>query len=92
MPKSGRFASLSFKEINDFGKGLQFRVNPFGLVPFINTGDRIGMKGKLPIREVIVGPAARQNLIAESVTTFLETKEYRNVKISLSSVPFRSAS
>lgn len=70
--------------------GLRFRNSPLGLVPYVNTGHRKGITGLLPIKEVIVGPSARQDLVGESVRTFLDHRGYSHVPVTLSTVPYRS--
>jgi hypothetical protein len=77
--------------LNDkFEGGLRFRVSALGLIPYVCTGDRKGIVGRLPIRELVVGPSARQELIAESVNSFMEHNGYPGVPITLSKVPYRS--
>lgn len=84
---------LSYDEINRYEGGLKFRVSPLGIIPYLRTGDHLAIKkhgGKLPLRELIVGPAPHQELVAQSVDTFLKQNGYANTKISLSTVPYRS--
>ncbi len=73
--------------------GLRFRVSRIGIVPYLRTGDHLAirkMAGRLPLREVIVGPSSNQTLIAESIETFLLSNGYVNTVISFSKVPFRA--
>ncbi|WP_217358686.1 DUF2971 domain-containing protein [Ruegeria arenilitoris] len=81
---------LPYSAIKKFRSGLQFRPSNLGLIPYVCTGDHLGNTGQMPIKEVIVGPSAHKDLIAESITTFLEHMGYRDVPVSLSTVPFRS--
>lgn len=69
--------------------GLKFRVSRFGLIPYVCTGDREGLNGRLPISEVIVGPSTHQDLIALSTRTFLDHNEYKDTPVLLSNIPFR---
>lgn len=71
-------------------EGIDFRASPLGLIPYLNTGKRQGMKGKLPIRKVVVGPSPHQATILQSVRTFMDHKGYQNTPVLLSRVPFRS--
>lgn len=73
-----------------FDGGLQFRINKFGLIPYVCTGDRVGMKGILPIKEIIIGPCQNDELIGESVASFLKHRGYQDVDVTLSQVPYRS--
>ncbi|HEX3888215.1 MAG TPA: DUF2971 domain-containing protein [Phenylobacterium sp.] len=70
--------------------GLKFRASPFGLVPYINTGDYVA-SGRLPIREILIGPSPHQGLMAASVRTFIDSYGYTATKIELSEVPFRAS-
>lgn len=74
-----------------FSGGLKFRESPLGLIPYVCTGNMKGLTGLLPIREVIVGPSPRQELIGESIRIFLDHNGYSEVAVSMSSVPFRSS-
>lgn len=43
----------------------------------------------LPLKEVIVGPIANQKITKDSIKVYLEAKEYKDIKITSSSIPFR---
>lgn len=79
-----------YSDIGKFEGGLRYRPSPFGLIPYISTGERAGMTGLLPIHEVIVGPSQHQDLVAQSVDDFLRARKYEDVAITLSKVPYRS--
>ncbi len=84
---------LSYEHAKCFDGGLKFRVNPLGIIPYLRTGDNLAIKkngGRLPLREVIVGPAPHQELIAQSLETFLKHKGYKKTTVSLSRVPYRA--
>lgn len=88
-----------------FDEGLQFRSSEYGPVPYVNTAKiKPGIipwpvPGQpdtpitfgLPISRVIIGPSSRQQLIADSVSTYLQHKGYPQVSVELSSVPFRGS-
>lgn len=78
----------SYETADRFG-GVAFRPSLFGLVPYINTGKRQGLKGKFPIRKVIVGPSPHQDTILQSVRTFLSHNGYQETPVFPSRVPFR---
>lgn len=84
---------LSYEHLCQFDGGLRFRVSPLGIIPYLRTGDNLCIKkhgGRLPLREVVVGPAPHQTLIAQSVETFLRQKGYSDTVVSVSSVPYRT--
>lgn len=68
--------------------GLKFRPSALGLIPYVNTGGQ--MDGLLDISSVLIGPSARQDLVAQSVRTFLDYHGYDDVTVEQSVVPFRS--
>jgi hypothetical protein len=74
----------------DFEGGLRFRVSPFGIIPYVCTGNRKGLTGILSIKEVIVGPSPRQELLGASLRTLLNHRGYTQTVVSMSSVPYRS--
>ncbi|MBV9828478.1 MAG: hypothetical protein JO001_22850 [Alphaproteobacteria bacterium] len=74
----------------EYEGGLRFRVSAFGLIPYVCSGARKGFSGNLPIREIVIGPSPRQELIAESVGSFLEHKGYPSIPVTLSKVPYRA--
>ncbi|RWY88652.1 hypothetical protein EHI44_11420 [Rhizobium leguminosarum] len=79
---------LGYRDIANYG-GVEFRPSSFGLIPFLNTGRRAGIEGPLPIGEIIVGPSAHQELVFESVKTFMSIKGYPDVPVEVSKVPYR---
>lgn len=84
---------LSYQQVDCYVGGLRFRVSPLGIVPYLRTGDHLAVKkhgGRLPLREVIVGPARQQGLLAQSVETFLRQSGYANTPVSVSKVPYRA--
>jgi hypothetical protein len=84
---------LSYQRVDRYEGGLRFRVSPLGLIPYIRTGDHLEIKkngGQLPLREIIVGPGPHQELVAQSVETFLRQRGYDKTTVSLSKVPYRT--
>ena len=81
---------IPYNQVDKYEGGLKFRVSPLGLIPYVCTGSQKWMSGLLPILEVIVGPSPRQELIADSVRTFLDHNGYSATAVSTSRVPFRS--
>lgn len=84
---------LSYNQADRYEGGLRFRVSPLGIVPYLRTGDHIAVKkhgGLLPLREIIIGPAPHQDLIAQSVETFLRERGYADTTVTLSRVPYRA--
>ena len=84
---------LSYEQVGRYDGGLKFRVSPLGIIPYLRTGDNLAVKkngGRLPLREVVVGPAPHQGLIAKSVETFLRQSGYSDTTVSLSKVPYRT--
>lgn len=75
-------------QADDFG-GLRFRPSPLGLIPYVCTGEKL--TGPVSIGNVMVGPSPHQDLVAESVRTFLDHHGYQDVPIDLSNVPYRSS-
>lgn len=85
---------LSHKNADRYEGGLRFRVSPLGIIPYLRTGDHTAIKsdgGRLPLHEVIIGPAPHQELVAKSLETFLKHHGYSDTKISLSKVPYRTS-
>ncbi|MAM38351.1 MAG: hypothetical protein CL949_07575 [Erythrobacter sp.] len=83
---------LEYDEIDKYHGGLNFRAGPLGIVPYLRTGGNRGTRkngGRLPLREVMVGPSPHQEIIAQSVETFLEHKGYIDTTVSCSAVPYR---
>ncbi|WEK03899.1 MAG: hypothetical protein P0Y65_17150 [Candidatus Devosia phytovorans] len=84
---------LSHRQADLYDGGLRFRIGPTGIIPYLRTGDHNGSKkhgGRLPLKEVVVGPSPRQTLTAHSVETFLRYKGYSATKVTLSGVPYRA--
>jgi hypothetical protein len=84
---------LSYERADRYEGGLRFRVGSLGIIPFLRTGDHVAVKqnpGPLPLREIIVGPGPHQELIAQSVETFLKQRGYDKTSVSLSKVPYRT--
>lgn len=80
---------LSYESANRFG-GVEFRPSPLGLIPFVNTGKRSGLTGKLPLQRVIVGPSQHQASVLRSLRTFLDLKGYTETTVCPSQVPYRN--
>lgn len=75
------------EQADEFG-GLKFRPSPWGLVPYVCTGERL--RGPVDIDNVMIGPSPHQDLVAASVRTFLDHQGYTEVAVDLSRVPFRA--
>ncbi|WP_144948329.1 DUF2971 domain-containing protein [Pseudomonas oryzihabitans] len=84
---------LPYDKANRYEGGLRFRVSPLGIIPYLRTGDHKAIKkhgGLLPLLEIIIGPAPHQELIAQSVETFLIQHGYTDTVVNLSKVPYRT--
>lgn len=84
---------LSYEDADRYEGGLRFRASPLGIIPYLRTDDRFTVKkksGRLPLREVIVGPSPHHELIAQSVETFLRHSGYAETLVSVSQVPHRT--
>ena len=66
---------------------LNFRASRNRVVPYIHLGES---EEPLPIISVRVGPGDDQALTAQSLRTFLSSQGYKDVKVKLSDVPFRT--
>lgn len=62
-----------------------FRVVENRIVPYIE----MKFKDKVPLRSVTVGPGVDQELTKRSVEAFLRHKEYIDIEVNVSTVPFR---
>jgi hypothetical protein len=67
-------------------KEIKYRERAGLIVPFIELFSTLG--GKLPIKSIIVGPHAHQQLQEESTKMLAESK-YQDVKVRRSRIPFR---
>jgi Protein of unknown function (DUF2971) len=67
---------------------LKFRQGPLGLTPFLMVDVRTG-SGRLPLREVVVGPGPNSKLRVGAVEMLLEQLGYQGVDVRPSSIPFR---
>lgn len=66
---------------------LKFRVNSYGLIPYIDMKMKDG--AKLPLKSVIIGPSKEKRLIKAGIEMFLKSKGYDDVQIIDSTVPYR---
>lgn len=87
--------AVSSSHLKHFKK-IQHRVNNDRIIPFISTSDIYDEKfieligtDKLPITEVRIGPKNNQDITARSIKEYLRNKEYSNVKVVKSNVPYR---
>lgn len=84
---------LSYEDADRYDGGLRFRASPLGIIPYLRTGDRLAVKkkgGRLPLREVIVGPSPYHELIAQSIEIFLRQSGYAETLVIVSQVPYRA--
>jgi len=84
---------IPYDSATEYMGGLKFRVSPLGIVPYLRTGDHLAVKkhgGRLPLREIIVGPGPHQDLVAESIETFLRQNGYTRTTVTVSEVPYRT--
>lgn len=85
--------AIPYSYADKYDGSLKFRATALGLVPYLCTGDLIADRkaGRrlLPLEEVMIGPHPRQELIGESVQTFLKHHGY-SVPVALSKVPYRA--
>ena len=77
------------------------RPAPFGLVPYVkltsldgHNGDPYGERfaiepGRLPIREIRIGPSPHSAVAASSLKQLLGLHGFHEVEVTLSKVPFR---
>jgi len=64
--------------------GLNFRVGSLGLIPFVELG-----YDKSAVTEVVVGPGEHQELRKEAVSRLLKLNGFNEIKVRVSSAPFR---
>lgn len=76
----------------------RFRVTDGLIIPYCTTKDlrrnwlnSITNDGdlKLPVKEIIIGPNDKSALIKNGVTEYLESMEYDDVDVRISTIPFR---
>lgn len=64
---------------------VSFRENGRLIIPYMNLNDI----GKLPIKEVVIGPSADSEYVHKSLRMFLNARGYSAVKLKSSNIPFR---
>jgi len=81
--------------LNHF-KGVKYRVSEDRITPYLTSKDLYNDVFKkdngnflLPIKEIHVGPTANQEMAIRSITEYMRSKGYKEVKILKSSVPYR---
>lgn len=84
-----------FSQAKTFG-GIKHRVRNGRVIPYLSSSSlyddefvKAGGSQKLPLREVIVGPIAKQDVTIQSIKVFLKNSGYENVLVRPSQVPFR---
>lgn len=80
-------------QIEKVGSQVRHRVRGGRVVPYVNSSifHPVSAEGRtpLPLREVIVGPVAAQDVTIASVRTFLANTGYKDVLVRPSAIPFR---
>jgi len=69
---------------------LEYRVTN-KIIPYFNNS-KIYEEckiGKLPIKEIIISPSNKQEIIKRSIEVYLKNHDYENVVVSFSKIPFR---
>jgi hypothetical protein len=72
----------------DAAAGVDFRYDGRRILPYVRLKPNEG-RGKLPIKEVIVGPCSDQKLVTLGVTGALPRYGYNQVDVRLSRIPYR---
>lgn len=82
-------------QVKSFG-GIKHRVSGGRIVPYLTSAAlyddafiNAGGSKQLPLREVVVGPIAKQEVTIESIKVFLANSGYDSVLVRPSSVPYR---
>lgn len=71
---------------------LKHRVSNNRIIPYINLSEEYTKhmnNEKLPIKEIIVGPISKQNIMIKSIEEYLKNMGYNSVKVTKSQVPYR---
>lgn len=64
---------------------VNFRINANGLVPYLI----LKAKGKLPLRNIQIGPRSNRSMMREGISFLLQSKGYKDIRISFTETPFR---
>lgn len=94
------FKDESFSEEREFrivlqsshrDRNVEFRVNAYGLIPFIKIhAHEDGVcKGRLPVRSVMVGPCRDPNFVREGIRMLLESNGHHEYDLFLTQTPYR---
>lgn len=75
-------------QVRNYNKGVKFRVNPHGLIPYIEI--KAGKEHRLPIKGITVGMCNGSAFIKEGIEFLLTSKGYTNVEVLHSAAPFRA--
>lgn len=61
------------------------------IIPYINVGELYKKYnlGQLPIKEIIIAPHCKQEIVKKSLEEYMKSKSFNDVKISFSKIPFR---
>lgn len=84
-----------FSQKEEFG-GIKHRVRNGRIIPYLCSSSlyaeefiKAGGSRKLPLREVVVGPMAKQEITIQSIKVFLANMGYEDVTVRPSTVPYR---
>lgn len=82
-------------QVKSFG-GVKHRVSGGRIVPYLTSAAlydeafiNAGGSKQLPLREIVVGPIAKQEVTIESIKVFLANSGYNSVSVRPSNVPYR---
>ncbi|MFL4974780.1 MAG: DUF2971 domain-containing protein [Microvirga sp.] len=74
-------------------QGEKFRPSAFGLTPYVDLQLRMPAgpwRGKMPLKQVFVGPSAYSDLAVDSTRAFLKSTGYGWVDVHPSGLPLRT--
>jgi hypothetical protein len=72
-------------------EGVQFRPHAGVAVPYLSLAMGTPPEGRLPIRKIVLGPTVHTETALGSLELLLASTGYRDVDITVSSVPLRGA-
>ncbi len=61
------------------------------IIPYIDIGELYKKYnlGQLPIKEIIISPNCKEEIVKKSLEEYLKSKSYNDVRVSFSKIPFR---
>lgn len=80
---------MVYPENENYSYNIYHRLGIDKIIPYITTSDEYKDLGKLPLKEIIIGPNNKQKIIKKSLEIYLKNKGYENVQVSFSKIPFR---